>query len=97
MKIILVNYPYGEYEIGTVVDFGEAKNKSLVEMQRAVWAKNEGESPQKVIKDTVKKLTTLNKKSSRSKKFLNNELGQKIDEKKKEGKNENNSFWDKLK
>lgn len=38
MKIKLINYPYKNYEVGEICDFGEEKNASLVSLQRAVWA-----------------------------------------------------------
>ncbi len=56
MKIIIVRYPYMDYEVGEVVDLGEELNKSLVELQRAVWAKEE-EKKKKLTKKTTKTTT----------------------------------------
>jgi len=53
MKIKIVRIPYMDYEVGEVVDFGEEKNKSLVEnFQRAVWV--EEEEKKKPVKKTTK-------------------------------------------
>lgn len=38
MKIRLVKYSYKDYKPGDVVDLGDEKNESMVELQRAVWA-----------------------------------------------------------
>jgi len=56
MKIKLVKHPYMDYEIGDIVDFGEEKNASLVEFQRAVWI--EEEPKKKTSKKKVTKTTT---------------------------------------
>ncbi len=41
MKIKLIRHPYGDYEVGEVVDLGEEKNKSMVSIGRAVWVEEE--------------------------------------------------------
>jgi len=41
MKIIIARIPYMDYEVGDVVDLGEEKNASMVELQRAVWVEEE--------------------------------------------------------
>ena len=57
MKIKLVRHPYGDYEVGEVVDLGEEKNKSMVELQRAVWVEEE-EKKKRTPKKTATKTTT---------------------------------------
>jgi len=55
--IKLVNYPYDEYMVGDICDFGDEVNKSLAEMQRAVYTevttekKIEKKKKKKEIKD----------------------------------------------
>lgn len=65
MKIKLTGYPYKEYKIGDIVDFGDEKNKSLVSFGRAVWADEGILVPvidvKKVVKKVVKKGEGKNK------------------------------------
>ena len=53
MKIKIVRIPYMDYEVGEVVDFGEEKNKSLVDFQRAVWVEEEKKKPTKKATKTT--------------------------------------------
>lgn len=58
MDVKIVHLPYREHNIGDVVDFGEAKNSSLVSMQRAVWHDPETlEAQKKEAKKLAKKTT----------------------------------------
>ena len=90
-KIIIVRYPYDEYKVGDVVDFGDEVNASLVEFQRAVWAnppevKEVKKVEKKELTESLEEVTT--KKKRKKKKMLVNELGVKIEEKKEENKKE---------
>lgn len=107
MKIILINYPYKDHEIGDVLDLGEEKNKSMVSMHRAVWA----EEPEKLKKKKVEEATKENptsdkttrgkgkkkiiKKKTEPVKLMTNKLKEAVQDKKKEEGGE--SFWDKIK
>lgn len=53
--IVLINYPYGEFDVDDECDFGEEINKSLVSQQRAVW-KDERLNPPLVVKSTKSKV-----------------------------------------
>ena len=57
MKIKLVRYPYKDYEVGEIVDFGEEKNASMVSIGRAVWVEEE-EKKKRTPKKTVTKTAT---------------------------------------
>lgn len=115
MKIIIVRYPYEDYEVGEVADFGDEVNASLVEFQRAVWAEepkpknptlhkaSRGEETEAEAQEGVEEvrgevgneIKPLIKKRAKRERMLKNELGEKIEEKKKESSR--GSFWDKLK
>ena len=55
MKIKIIRVPYGDCEVGEIIDLGEEQNRSLVEdFQRAVWVEEEEKKPRKkVVKTTT--------------------------------------------
>lgn len=55
MEIILVNYPYGDFEVGEVIDLGEKKNESMVSKGRAVWFEEVEKPKKKITKGVVTK------------------------------------------
>ena len=59
--------PYMEHEIGEIIDFGDEKNQSLVDFQRAVWVKEEKKKP---TKKTTKTTTKTEDGASESKEDL---------------------------
>lgn len=97
MKIILTNYPYKNFKIGETVDLGEAKNKSMVALGRAVWKDDGADFKASVRKKRAKK------------NFLKNSLREKVQEMKSETDSEElkessglatkpkNSLWNKWK
>jgi hypothetical protein len=110
MKIKIVKFPYKEFQVGEVIDLGEEKNRSMVNLQRAVWVGENNSKPKKAKKDNVEvtevivekedveikesEATKKIVKSKKKKKLIGNQLKEKITEK-TDGKDE--SFWDKLK
>ena|SRR3989344_3642727 len=109
-NIKLANYPYREYKVGEIVDLGEEKNKSMVSLQRAVWVEVEEKPKTSSARDDVVPAPSVlettavdNPDENESKqetepvekKFLQNELKEQIEQKKKSSPRK--SFWDKLK
>lgn len=96
-KIILINYPYGDFQVGDECDFGEEINKSLVGQQRAVWAEPPPvKKVSKKVEESVMNTTVEVKKTSpaATKKLLQNELKNEV---KKATPKDSKSFWDRLK
>jgi|GEM_PF-6947626 len=84
MEIILINYPYKDYEVGDVVDLGEKKNESMVAMGRAVWYVAPKGKPKK------KRSSTKGSKGKPKKKRSSTKGS------KKRGGGEKSEFWDKI-
>lgn len=84
MKIKLIHYPYKDFQIGEIVDFGEEINKSLVSFDRAVWI----EPTTAPVKTAIKKVVAAisKPKSTKKKVLLSNTLREKVQEKKKRAK-----------
>jgi len=50
--IKLKNFPYKEHEVGDVVDLGEEKNRSMVDLGRAVFV---GKDAEKTVPKPIEK------------------------------------------
>lgn len=47
MPIQLINHPFKDHEVGEVVDLGDEKNQSLVQLQRAIWVEDKPKKKRK--------------------------------------------------
>jgi len=104
MKIKLTNYPYQEFKVGDICDFGEAKNRSLVAMRRAVYLDNPPlilvKKPDILIPDRPEAPTPPAEESTdhpEPKKLIKNELKAKVSQKTTKETPGKKSFWDSLK
>lgn len=53
MKIKLTNYPFEDNPVGTICDFGQEQNASLVSFSRAVWVEEEKKKPEKKVEGST--------------------------------------------
>lgn len=84
--IKLINFSYKDYEVGSICDFGEEKNKSLVSLRRAVY-----------VNGTEPETKPQPKTPPKPKKLITNTLKDQVETAKQETITTKASFWDRLK